>query len=117
MIRFGEEDRPQGATETPQRSFNNVPAWQACAAIEDPARATPAIKFRNVKFSYVDRWTRRTRALTESGEAVFMKEEDRLCLINTKIMMLREGRVIFYGTDEEMYELEGPYIREFLLVE
>ena len=51
------------------------------------------------------------------GEAVFMKEADRLCLINTKIMMLREGRIIFYGTDEELFKLEDPYIRDFLLVE
>jgi len=56
MIRFGEEDRPQGTTESPQPSFNNVPAWQACAAIDDSTRATPAIEFRNVKFSYGDRW-------------------------------------------------------------
>ena len=46
-----------------------------------------------------------------------MKEENRLCLINTKIMMLREGRIIFYGTDEEMLKLEDPYIRDFLLAE
>ena len=46
-----------------------------------------------------------------------MKEEDRLCLINTKILMLREGRILFYGTDEEMFKLKDPYIRDFLLVE
>jgi phospholipid/cholesterol/gamma-HCH transport system ATP-binding protein len=51
------------------------------------------------------------------GEAVFMKEENRLCLINTKIMMLREGHIIFYGTDEELFKSEDPYIRDFLLVE
>lgn len=50
------------------------------------------------------------------GQTVFLKEEDRLCLINTKIMMLRNGRIIFYGTDEEMFGLEDPYIKEFLLV-
>lgn len=50
-------------------------------------------------------------------EVVFMKEDNRLCLINTKIMMLRDGRIIFYGSDEELFELEDPYIRDFLLVE
>lgn len=55
--------------------------------------------------------------IDEKGEAVFMKEEDRLCLINTKIMMLREGRIIFYGADEELFKLEDPYIRDFLLTE
>lgn len=55
--------------------------------------------------------------LNNKGEAVFMKEEDRLCLINTKIMMLRDGRIIFNGTDEELFRLEDPYIRNFLLEE
>ncbi len=55
--------------------------------------------------------------IDERGEAVFMKEEDRVCLINTKIMMLRDGRVIFNGSDEEMFKLEDPYIRNFLLEE
>jgi ABC-type transporter Mla maintaining outer membrane lipid asymmetry ATPase subunit MlaF len=55
--------------------------------------------------------------MDEKGEAVFMKEDDRLCLINTKIMMLREGRIIFYGSDEELFKLEDLYIRDFLLVE
>jgi phospholipid/cholesterol/gamma-HCH transport system ATP-binding protein len=55
--------------------------------------------------------------IDDKGEAVFMKEEDRLCLINTKIMMLRDGRIIFNGTDEELFKLEDPYIRNFLLEE
>jgi ABC-type transporter Mla maintaining outer membrane lipid asymmetry ATPase subunit MlaF len=46
-----------------------------------------------------------------------MKEKDQLCLINTKIMMLRQGRIIFYGADEELFKLEDPYIRDFLLAE
>ena len=46
-----------------------------------------------------------------------MKEEDRLCLVNTKIMMLRDGRIIFNGTDEELFSLEDPYIQNFLLEE
>mgnify|MGYP003289339804 CR=1 FL=1 len=32
----------------------NLPAWQICAAIDDPARAIPAIEFRRVKFSYTE---------------------------------------------------------------
>lgn len=55
--------------------------------------------------------------LDEKGEAVFMKEDDRLCLVNTKFMLLREGRVHFYGADEELFELEDPYVRNFLLEE
>jgi hypothetical protein len=55
--------------------------------------------------------------IDDKGEAVFMKEEDQLCLINTKLMMICEGRIIFHGTDEELFKLEEPYIRDFLLVE
>ncbi len=55
--------------------------------------------------------------LNDKRDVVFMKEEDRLCLINTKIMMLRDGRVIFYGADEELFKSEDPYIRNFLLEE
>jgi phospholipid/cholesterol/gamma-HCH transport system ATP-binding protein len=55
--------------------------------------------------------------IDEKGKAIFMKEKDRLCLINTKIMMLREGRIIFSGADEELFKLEDPYIRDFLLAE
>ncbi len=52
-----------------------------------------------------------------AGAAVFRKEDDRLCLINTKIMMLRGGRATFLGSDEELFKSEDPYIRDFLLVE
>ncbi|HMF56673.1 MAG TPA: ATP-binding cassette domain-containing protein [Pyrinomonadaceae bacterium] len=52
--------------------------------------------------------------LNNAGEIIFLKEDGRLCLINTKIMMLRKGRVIFSGTDEELFGSEDPYIREFI---
>ena len=50
------------------------------------------------------------------GEAMLIKENDRLCLINTKIMMLRSGRIIFNGSDEDLFRSEDTYIREFLLL-
>lgn len=55
--------------------------------------------------------------VNEKGEAVFLKEGDRLCLINTKIMLLRDSRIMFYGSDEELFKLDDPYVKEFLLVE
>ena len=42
------------------------------------------------------------------------QEADRLCLINTKLIMLKEGNVIFSGTDEEMRASNDPYIQKFL---
>jgi len=50
------------------------------------------------------------------GEVVLIEEKDRLCLINTKIMMLRNGRIIFNGSDEELFRSDDSYIREFLLL-
>lgn len=48
------------------------------------------------------------------GNLQFERENDRLCLINTKLIMLREGNIIFHGTDEEMKASEDPYLKKFL---
>jgi phospholipid/cholesterol/gamma-HCH transport system ATP-binding protein len=52
--------------------------------------------------------------VNDAGEVVFEKEGERLCLINTKCLMMREGRVIFSGTDETLRKSEDPYIHKFL---
>jgi len=41
-------------------------------------------------------------------------EGDKLCLVNTKIVMLHRGRIIFEGTDEQFWHSGDPFIREFL---
>jgi phospholipid/cholesterol/gamma-HCH transport system ATP-binding protein len=51
-----------------------------------------------------------------NGEVMLIEEKDRLCLINTKIMMLRSGRIIFNGSDEELFRSDDTDIREFLLL-
>jgi phospholipid/cholesterol/gamma-HCH transport system ATP-binding protein len=51
-----------------------------------------------------------------NGEVMLIEEKDRLCLINTKIMMLRSSRIIFNGSDEELFRSDDEYIREFLLL-
>ena len=38
----------------------------------------------------------------DEGEVVFEREGERLCLINSKVMMMREGNIIFSGTDESL---------------
>ena len=50
----------------------------------------------------------------DAGEIVFEKEGERLCLTNTKILMLRNGNIIFSGTDEELRKTEDPYIHGFI---
>jgi len=50
----------------------------------------------------------------EAGEVVFEKEGEKLCLINSKVLMMRNGEIIFSGTDETLRRAEDPYIHKFL---
>lgn len=50
----------------------------------------------------------------EKGMVVYEREGERLCLINTQVMMLRDGNVIFSGTDEQLTKCEDPYIKRFI---
>jgi phospholipid/cholesterol/gamma-HCH transport system ATP-binding protein len=52
--------------------------------------------------------------VNDAGDVVFEKEGERLCLINTKVLMLRDGQPIFSGTDEALNKAEDPYIQKFL---
>lgn len=52
--------------------------------------------------------------VNEEGQVVFEREGERLCLINSKVMMMREGHIIFSGTDESLRKAEDPYIQKFL---
>ena len=53
-------------------------------------------------------------AISEKGEVTVQEEGDKFCLSNTRILMLREGRVIFSGTNEEFVHSEDPYIQKFI---
>ncbi|MBD0372767.1 MAG: ATP-binding cassette domain-containing protein [Pyrinomonadaceae bacterium] len=52
--------------------------------------------------------------VNDAGEVVFEKEGERLCLINTKVLMMRDGQVIFSGTDETLRNADDKYIQRFL---
>jgi phospholipid/cholesterol/gamma-HCH transport system ATP-binding protein len=52
--------------------------------------------------------------VSESGEVIFEKEGEKLCLINTEIIMLRDGGISFSGKDEELLRSEDPYIKRFV---
>jgi len=49
----------------------------------------------------------------DQGNLIFEQEGERLCLINTRFLMLKEGKIIFNGTDEEIRESSNPYIQKF----
>jgi phospholipid/cholesterol/gamma-HCH transport system ATP-binding protein len=52
--------------------------------------------------------------VNEEGQVVFEREGERLCLINSKVMMMKDGKIIFSGTDETLRRAEDPYIQRFL---
>src|SRR5256714_14362295 len=50
----------------------------------------------------------------EKGDIQFKDEGEKLCLTNTKILMLRDGREVFSGTSKQLIESDDPYIHEFI---
>ena len=52
--------------------------------------------------------------VNEQGEVIFEEEGEKLCLINTGIIMLREGKIIFDGKDEQLRSSDDPFIKRFL---
>ena len=48
------------------------------------------------------------------GNVHFEQEGDKLCLINTKFIMLRDGDIIFNGSNQQMRQMSNPYIQKFL---
>jgi ABC-type transporter Mla maintaining outer membrane lipid asymmetry ATPase subunit MlaF len=50
----------------------------------------------------------------DEGKVIFEREGERLCLINSKVMMMRQGQIIFSGTDESLKHSPDPYIQKFL---
>jgi phospholipid/cholesterol/gamma-HCH transport system ATP-binding protein len=62
----------------------------------------------------VEYLSREFAAVNDAGEVIFEQEGERLCLINTKLLMMKEGHIIFSGTDEMLKRNEDPYIKKFL---
>jgi phospholipid/cholesterol/gamma-HCH transport system ATP-binding protein len=62
----------------------------------------------------IDYLTREYAAVNEAGEVIFEREGERLCLINTKVLMMRDGHIIFSGTDEQLKHSEDRYIQRFI---
>lgn len=52
--------------------------------------------------------------VNEEGEVVFEMEGEKLCLINTEVIMFRDGKIIFSGKDEQLRKSEDPYIGKFI---
>lgn len=52
--------------------------------------------------------------VSEEGEVIFEKEGEKLCLINTEVLMFRDGRIIFSGSDESLRGSSDNYIQRFI---
>jgi phospholipid/cholesterol/gamma-HCH transport system ATP-binding protein len=52
--------------------------------------------------------------VSDDGKISVRDEGNQLCLTNTSILMLRKGRVIFSGVEEELVKAEDPYIQKFI---
>lgn len=50
----------------------------------------------------------------ENGAVVFEMEGEKFCLTNTEIVMLKQGKIIFTGKDEEFFNDKNPYIQTFI---
>ena len=53
-------------------------------------------------------------SVAEKGDIQFKDDGEKLCLTNTTILMLRNGRETFSGTSKELIESDDPYIQEFI---
>lgn len=53
-------------------------------------------------------------SVNENGEVVFEEEGGAMCLINTQVLMLKDGKVIFSGRDEELRDTKDEYIQKFI---
>lgn len=52
--------------------------------------------------------------LDREGQVHFEMEGEKLCLLNTSVMMLRRGNIIFSGKEDEIRRSDDPYIRRFI---
>ena len=52
--------------------------------------------------------------LDDDDTVVFEEEGERLCIINTEIIMLDKGKLIFSGKEEELRQNKDQYIQRFL---
>ena len=52
--------------------------------------------------------------VNNQGEVLYEKEGEKLCLINTEVIMLRHGQIVFSGSDEKLRTSKDAYIQRFI---
>lgn len=48
-----------------------------------------------------------------NGEVDMLEENDQICITNTRFLMLNEGRIVFDGTDEQLWNADDKFLRAF----
>jgi phospholipid/cholesterol/gamma-HCH transport system ATP-binding protein len=48
------------------------------------------------------------------GQVIYEREGERLCLVNTEVIMFRDGKIIFSGSDERLRNSDDEYIQRFI---
>ena len=77
--------------------------------LEDVSSIFVTHEMNNVKYL-----TNEYAVVNDDGEIIFEQEGQRLCLTNTKVIMLRGGKILFEGTDEALHRNEDAYIQRFI---
>lgn len=62
------------------------------------------VKYLSSEYATVDK----------QGLVHYEKEGEKLCLLNTEVIMFRDGKIIFSGSDERLRNSEDPYIQRFI---
>lgn len=52
--------------------------------------------------------------VSDEGAVVFEEEGGAMCLTNTQVLMLRDGKIVFSGRDEELRQSDDEYIQKFI---
>lgn len=50
----------------------------------------------------------------ENNNVTIHDESNDLCLINTSFIMINDGKVVFQGTDEMLWQAEDSFLRDFV---
>lgn len=48
------------------------------------------------------------------GMSRILPENDQFCLVNTNFVVINQGKVVFDGTDEQLWASEDPFLRSFV---
>jgi len=61
----------------------------------------------------LDYLTSEYAVVNEAGDVIFRKGSEKLCLINSKVLMIRDGAIIS-AAPTKRFEIDDKYIQKFL---